>query len=388
MHRRWRLLHVVPTLGGGGAEYSLLAVATELARRGHSLEVCVLRGSLDLRPLFEKAGVTVHALGLGSWSDYPRGLAALNRLIATRHYDVVRSLMSEASIAVSLSLPARPPPPHVASFHALEFDAYPVKSALHRGYRLTYAKLMQTRAQAWVGISSAVCDHYQRNLGLGSIERIWNGFELEAIGRPDTEARSSSRAAFKLDGCFAVICPARIASDKGHAFLLEAAALLGKRGLPQPLLLVLAGAGPLEAALAQQAASLGIGSQVRFVGAMPQQKLFELLAACDVMALPTPAGEGFGRVIVEAMCCGTPVVTTAIGGALDIIRDGDTGLLVEPKSPVALADAIGRIASDEALARRLSDSAEVSARANFDIRSCADRWEDLFTRLTQPKGGV
>jgi glycosyltransferase involved in cell wall biosynthesis len=81
--------------------------------------------------------------------------------------------------------------------------------------------------------------------------------------------------------------------------------------------------------------------------------------AATVLLLPSRS-EGMGRVLVEAFCRGRPVVGSRVGGIVDLVRDGENGLLVPPESPAALADAIERVLADPALAERLAAGAHAS----------------------------
>src|SRR5439155_25364129 len=139
----------------------------------------------------------------------------------------------------------------------------------------------------------------------------------------------------------------RLADQKGIPYLLEAMAALSDR-FPQ-LTLLLAGDGPSKESLARRAAELGIEERVRFLGVrldMPQ--LFQVF---DLMVLPS-VWDGLPMVLLEAMAAGCPIVATAVGGVPMAIRHEVSGLLVEPRNPKQLADAIATLLSNDALRRR------------------------------------
>jgi glycosyltransferase involved in cell wall biosynthesis len=86
-------------------------------------------------------------------------------------------------------------------------------------------------------------------------------------------------------------------------------------------------------------------------------------------------------VFVEAMLAGVPVIARAIGGVRDAVRDGETGLLVPPAAPAAIADAVLRIAGDPGLAHRLAKGGQQLARAEFTRTTSASRFAELYARL-------
>ena len=93
---------------------------------------------------------------------------------------------------------------------------------------------------------------------------------------------------------------------------------------------------------------------------MPNAEIPGLFDASTALVLPSRS-EGLGRVVIEALCRGRPVVATRVGGIVDLVRDGENGLLVPPQDPQALAEALRRVLSDAAVAERLAAGAAASA---------------------------
>ncbi len=146
-----------------------------------------------------------------------------------------------------------------------------------------------------------------------------------------------------------LVCVAALVPVKGHRLLLEALA-----GLPD-WHLDLVGAGPLEAALRQQVAVLGLGARVRLLGAVAQDQLKFHFAAADVTVLAS-VSEGWPNVLLESMACGTPVVASRVGGVPEVVQAAAAGELFESGSVVAL-----RAALDRLLARQGTVPATVAA---------------------------
>jgi glycosyltransferase involved in cell wall biosynthesis len=184
-----------------------------------------------------------------------------------------------------------------------------------------------------------------------------------------------------------VIQVSRMEKWKGHRLHLNALArLAGVNGVPEWTCWIVGGAQRAQEvryleALRAEAAALGIGPRVNFLG--QRGDIARLLAAADIHCQPNTGPEPFGITFIEALYAGLPVVTTAIGGALEIV-DGSCGILVEPDDPAALAAALGRLIEDRALRARLGAAGPARAAA-----LCAPRaqMQALARALTKLRSG-
>ena len=166
---------------------------------------------------------------------------------------------------------------------------------------------------------------------------------------------------------------------KGIDTLVEALGLLAARPGGAPVLAV-AGEGELRAPLEQRAAALGIGERIRFLGKLPHDEVPWAMAAGDVFCLPS-LSEGLPTVVCEAMACGRAVVATAVDGTPEIVDDGATGLLVPPRDPRSLADALARLLGDPPLVRRMEQEALRRARATYTWEANARSHVALYEAL-------
>jgi glycosyltransferase involved in cell wall biosynthesis len=159
---------------------------------------------------------------------------------------------------------------------------------------------------------------------------------------------------------------------KGHRHLLEAIALLVRDG-SRPTLDVV-GDGPLRADLEAQARELGIDELVRFAGRKDKPDVAAALRSADLFVLPS-LWENLPCALLEALSTGLPVVATRVGGVPEVLDEGD-GILVEPGSAEALADALTRMAADHLRydGRRL----RAKAVAGFGYDAIAQRWAGLY----------
>jgi glycosyltransferase involved in cell wall biosynthesis len=166
-----------------------------------------------------------------------------------------------------------------------------------------------------------------------------------------------------------IACVGRLVEKKGHATLLHAAGLLSERGLE--FRLRLAGEGPEWAALQRLAHQLGIGDRVVFLGPLTESEVRAEYERADVFALAcqeltTGDRDGIPNVILEAMACGLPVVSTACGGVAEAVVDGVCGLLVPQRDAGSLANAVATLLEDFDLRRRLGGQARDHVVEHFD----------------------
>jgi glycosyltransferase involved in cell wall biosynthesis len=184
-------------------------------------------------------------------------------------------------------------------------------------------------------------------------------------------------------GPFELLFAGRLVERKGVHLLLEALALLGDG---PPVRLQVVGDGPERARLEARAGELGLADGVVFHGFVPREALERRMAACDAFVLPAVVDakgdtEGLGVVLLEAMSYGRPTIASAAGGIVDIVRDGQNGLLVPPGDVEALAGAIRRLAADRAAARAMGEAGREDVRAGFS-------WEVIVGRLAEVYGRV
>lgn len=157
------------------------------------------------------------------------------------------------------------------------------------------------------------------------------------LARFDMVDRAAAKAALGVDGPL-LLTVGYLIERKGQRIAIDAVAKI-----PGATLLIV-GQGPAQAELEAQIAALSLGDRVRLLGSLPHEKLPPLFAAADVMVLPT-ASEGLANVWVEALASGTPVVTTDVGGAREVIDRPAAGRLV-PRDPDVVADAVRELLAD------------------------------------------
>jgi glycosyltransferase involved in cell wall biosynthesis len=177
----------------------------------------------------------------------------------------------------------------------------------------------------------------------------------------------------------------RLVEKKGFDVLVEACGILRRREVPFEAVIV-GEHGEHEGEIRRRIAALNLGDSVRLAGPMEQTRLYEEYRRAGVFCLPCRVLEngdrdGIPNVLIEAMACGLPVITTPVSGIPEIIKDGVNGRLVPPDDPTALADALMRLDADPQLAESLSAEARVTVREQFDGERFAAELAALFREV-------
>jgi glycosyltransferase involved in cell wall biosynthesis len=179
-----------------------------------------------------------------------------------------------------------------------------------------------------------------------------------------------------------ILSSGRLVEKKGFDVLIDALALLKDQG--RPFEATIAGSGPLEASLRAQIAARDLGAHVTLTGeALKQEDIPAFMATGDVYTLPcqrAPDGDidGLPQMLMEAMACGLPAISTDLVGIPDLIEDGATGLLIPPENAPALAAALSRLDDDAALADRLAAAGRDAVLARFDLATCLEPLLDRY----------
>jgi glycosyltransferase involved in cell wall biosynthesis len=355
-----RILHTESSLGWGGQEIRVLTEARGVARAGHEV---LLAAPAEARITAEagRFGVAVERLPIGRKGI--RGVVALRRLLAQRAFDVVNTHSStDTWLAALAGATLGHATPLVRTRHISA--PMPRNAATRWLYTRATDRIVTTgerlRAQvvAETGVDAA------------RVVSIPTGIDLARF-RPGE--RAAARAALGLEAAGPIVgIVATLRSWKGHRYLLEAIAGIGRRDVR----LAIVGDGPQRAALEARAAELGIGGRVRFAG--NQDDVAPWLHAFDLFCLPSYANEGVPQALMQAMACGLPVVSTPVGSIDEIVSDGTTGVLVAPEDAAALQAAIERLLGDEGARRALGERAAATARERFGEARMVERMLAVF----------
>jgi glycosyltransferase involved in cell wall biosynthesis len=372
-----RILLLSTSMGMGGADKQLLSAAQEMRARGHDVRIVSLtalgRMGLEARAL----GIRTESLEMPRGVPDPRGLLRLVRLVRAWKPDVLHSHMVHANLAARVLRLLAPVPAMIQTIHNI-YEGGPLWMA---AYRLTNGL-----ADHMTIVSQAAADRFTTE---GIVPRelltvVPNGVDTERFRNVPAGAREALRGSLGLAGEFVWLAIGRFEIAKDYPNMLRAFARVRER-CPQAILL-LVGGGSLQSDTESLAQALGLDGVVRFLGV--RDDVPELMSAADAYVMSS-AWEGMPIVLLEATAAGLPVVATVVGGNQEVVRDGESGLLVPPRDSDALAHAMVRLMdSPEAERRSMGARGREHVRINYGLGRVVDRWEALYREVLDRKGLV
>ena len=299
----------------------------------------------------------------------------LRRIHARWPFDVIHAQMVVPDGWAAVRMGAELGVPVVATAHRADVLDVPAQGARSR------ARVVEAIEDiGWIcSVSRAIAD---AALALATPRReiriVPNGADTR-IFAPRSASEARARLGLPDEGPV-VTFVGKLVPRKGVDTLIEAMGILGRRPAGAPLLLA-AGIGELRPELERRAAELGVADRVRFVCKIPHDDVGWWMSAGDLFVLPS-LSEGLPTVACEAMNCGRPVVATAVDGTPEIVRDGETGLLIRPGDPEGLAGAMARILDDAELAARMSENALRIGQAEYTWTANARRMVEIYEEAT------
>jgi glycosyltransferase involved in cell wall biosynthesis len=368
------IVHYTDSRSFGGAEQALLILIESLDR--HAWQSTLLYGDTPgISPLPQRArelGATVRSVPEIPYSLYGA------RYIPGFVHELRRA--RPAVFHAHLSWPFAAKYGRVAALLA-HIPAVVATLQLFPDFRIRRSSAIQERLIAarvgrYIAVSHEIAQQVTERLHWPAhkIEVIHNAVQIERFGHP---ADSALRAALSGGGRPILLTMARLDVQKGLDVLLRALAHVPEAQL------VLAGDGPERAALEAQASALRLGDRVLFLG--HRTDVSELLAASDVFVLPS-LYEGSSLAVLEAMAAMRPVVSTSIGGTEELIVHGESGLLVPPANPDALALALRRLLASPQLRTELAERARLRVEQRFSASAMAERVSLVYENLLRAAG--
>lgn len=353
------ILHVQKVAGISGSEAHLLSLLPALRRRGWDVRMLMLHedepGAWDFARALEARNVPLDVIRVRADVDPIAFLELVAYLVRKRPALLHTHLVHAEWYALLAGAAARVPVRFTTKHGFNEFREAPYFGVADRA--------VASLAHVHIAISRGLARYLEDVEGFDreSFEIVHYGIEPD--GEPEPYAGPVPR----------LLCVGRLIPIKGHIVLLRAFAEARKR-LPG-LQLELAGRGPLEPALKALALELDIQDAVTFLGHVsPIQSAIERAAVVVVPSM----GEGFGMVALEAMERARPVIAAEIGGLGELVRDGETGVLVPAGEAEPLCEAIVAVAGDLDLARRMGEAGRRRALSRFLQSACTERTELLY----------
>lgn len=360
-----KVLHVVRSLALGGAERVVTEFALAHDREHFEPEICCVLEAGPLISELRAAGVPVHVLKRRGRLD-ARSVLSLARLVRRRRVDVVHN---HNLTALTVGVPGAV----LGGARALVRTEHNVSERPPLA-SLIVSRLASLFESAQIGVSEAVRTSHRRSGRISGrrFVTIRNGIDDGRLLHARTREEVRARLGISDD---AVVClnVGSLTPQKDHAVLLDAARLVVASN--DRVVFLVAGGGPLEDRLRRRVDDAGLRGKVQLLGA--RDDVPDLLRAADVFVLSS-AWEGLPITVLEAMASNIPCVVTTVGGNAEALEDGVSGLLVPPRDPVALADAVGRAAADGQLRSRLGRAARAAYESRFTAEGMARQTEALY----------
>ena len=363
-----RLLVAIDEMEVGGSQRQVVNLLSALDRRQWTPELVYFRSDSFLVGELRRQGVVVHRLSKRGAVDL-RFLRDYRALLEQGRYDLVHAYSFTAELWTLVALRLMPgSPPLVSSLRNLSLDApawqWRLKRLVLQGSAATIAN-----SQAAARAASQLARWPQERITV-----IGNGIPEPAPLDPGGRARLRRELGVPASRRFGLFV-GRLAAIKNLPCLLDALHRIPPAQRPW---MALVGDGPESAALAAQRARLGLQDDVHLLG--ERADAARLMQAADFLVLCSKQ-EGLSNAIIEAMLAGCPVVATAVGGNVELLEQGRTGLLVLPDDAEALSAAILRLCEDDPLRQSLAREALESARLRFSTRALAHATEAVYSRV-------
>jgi len=351
------------------------ALAQGLPRHGYAVRVLCLRGPGEVGAAIARSGVPVVSR-IARYRFDPYVCIRLASLLRSEREGVLLSLDHHDAVFAGV----------IASrFARMKHRLLAVHSTGLWGKESSFSRSDRLVLGAYdriIALAKAHADYLAEREGIerGRICIIPNGVDVERF-RPSRseEERRRLRSALSIPGeRFAVMIVAALRPEKNHAMFLEAASRIGKRR--GDFLFLVVGEDPEGVRLLRIARDLSLGEQVRFMGR--RDDVSGILAAADAVVLCShPVVETFPLVVLEAMACAVPVVTTDVGAVREMLVSGEEGFIVPPGDVDALAGTLIGLAGRSETGKRVGIRARERVVRDFTVETMVRRYAALFSEI-------
>ncbi len=359
------ILQILPELNVGGVETGTVDFAKYMIAQGHRAVVVSHGGALVDE--LDKIGATHYALPVHKKNLFSM-ISSVKQLIEIINKEDIQIVHARSRV------------PAWIAFFACRKTKASLVTTCHGYYTAHFFSSAMGFGKRVIAISEVIGRHMVHDFGVpADIVRI--------IPRSvDLSKFMIERADKAVNAPKVVTMIGRITPLKGHPYFLKAMSQV-VRHMPNVKIQIIGDAPPKKKSykdeLVMLSKRLGLSAHVEFLG--NRRDIPQLLAHSDCLVLSTITQEAFGRVILEAQAAGVPVVATKVGGVVEIIDDGKTGLLVMPKDPDAMAKAVMRILQDPQLSERMVEQSQKRIDERYTIKHMADATLNVYKEVLDSK---
>ncbi len=368
-------------LGGlGGSERNLYLLARGLRDRGHTVIVCCLKGGYVSESI-GREGFIIENLNVQRFYT-PQGIKAflkLFKIVRKRKVSVIISYHKDSDyMGLLLSLFTRTP--IISTRRDMGFELKRRHVWIYRIINRFYDRITT--------VSESVKAMVLRKQGgkPDDISVIYNGVDL-TLCAPENMAANGINVSESDSNYIKVACIGNIRPIKGQIHFVNAAKLVANR-FPQARFFLIGypNSERYVMEVLAQIKAYGLEDVFKVTGPVEQSDVPGIWRAMDIGVIPS-LSEGMSNVLLEAMAAGKPVIATAVGGNVEVVRNGETGYLVPAGDPKAMADGLNRLLFDSALRREMGLRARYWAEINFSDEKMIEKYEDLLTSVCLKRKG-
>lgn len=315
-------------------------------------------------------GINYFSLDAPTRVYYPRAVFRLARLLRKHRIDLLQTHLFDAGLVGVLAARLAQIPVIVTRHHLDQ--AFLIGTRMH----IALDGWMARQADHVVVLSQAVRNHLinAERIDRETVETNYQGFDFEALS-PTDEDRQRIRAEFNFTSEFVIGCVAQLFKTKGHLYLLSAIKDLVPE-IPEIRVLLL---GTGDRSFVETIVNdLGLKERVVFAGFRTDAAA--CMKAMDLLVHPS-LSEAFCQVLIEGMAVGTAVISTDVGGAPEVITDGETGLLVPPADAKAIAEAVLSLYRDPQRRSEIASAGQTSVRRRFTVPRMVVQQIECYQRL-------
>ncbi len=357
------ILYLTNHLNIGGITSYVFTLARGMKERGHNIYIGSSGG--ELLPKFKEAGIIYVPLPIKTKSELsPKILISMYKLShALKRYriEIIHS-NSRTTQVLAYVLAKYKNFRHVTTCHGF------FKRRITR-------RVFGTWGERIIAVSQPVKEHLVKDFGVNdkNITLIYNGIDVARFKNQQAKLKSEIKKSLGLADMPVIGIVGRLSDVKGHSYLIEAMQKVLEK-IPQARLVVV-GEGKIKERLVSLSRRLRIEKSILFIPSVKDTS--EILSIMDVFVMPS-LKEGLGLALMEAMAAGLAVVGSDVGGIKDLVRDGQTGLLVKPADACGLASAITGLLEDSEKRSSLGREAQIFIGQNFTQEKMIAETENVY----------
>ena len=377
MKNKIKVLHIIQTLGCGGAENLLKYSLKNIDKNRFSVKVICLSKPLNLKKELEDVGIPVFCLDLNNIYNFGYIIFRLCRLFIKEDPDIIHTHLFFPSIYGRIAGKITGVKRVITTLHNPDYTYENNGRWTYKFRKLLDRYTSRICNNYFIAVSNFVKKDFEKQLGFSDIKVLYNCVDSSIFNRYDSVAAGSKRNEFGFnEDNFIILNIGRLHPQKGQLCLIEAFNLAYKKN--NKCRLVIIGSGYLENDLKDKAKKMNLDKEVVFL--KDRKDIPGILRMSDIFVFPS-LYEGFGIALVEAMASGLPVIASKIDVLKEIVDDGINGILVENNDHIKLSEAISSLIDNIELRHYLSGNAKEKVVKLFDLADYVKKLEDIYQKL-------